>query len=70
MPAASQNFEAFEFTLDPAAFAEDAPALDFNDPVVAEQVRAKLLETAARCAAHYSEIRHRSWELGRQIFIG
>lgn len=58
-----------EFALDPAAFAEDAPPLDFFDPVVAAQLRAKLLKNAERCAIYWGEIRRRSMELACQIYV-
>lgn len=61
--------EVDDGALDPAAFAEDAPALDFADSAVAAQLRTKLLENAKRCAAHWGEIRRRSMELSCQIYV-
>jgi len=59
-----------EFSLDPQAFAEDAQPLDLNNPKVAAEFRAHLIESASIVAEKWRKIRARSWELAHQIFIG
>lgn len=61
--------EAWEFALDPAAFAEDAVALDLNDPAIAAQLMAELRASAWHSAERWRERHARGMELAGQIFV-